>query len=1076
MGKIRVVILLLLMSAFSSMALALEPIVLEGRQGHVHVGTYMETLEDPEERWLFKDVVGGSPAQSFQPAKHKIPNFGITGSAYWARFSIKNPTNRTMKKVLVYELPLMERLDLYILEGKGVFSHRVGGLGLPVHDREIRHRNQYFRLELPPNSEFIIYMRFATTALMALDISLWEPAALDLFNRRELIFFGLGVGFVVSLAIYNFLLLFALGDKSYLFYVFFLICFGMYQVSLSGFGPLYFWSNSPAWSVYSSLFFAGIAMFSGLLFSREFLNTRFYSPILDKFYLVLMILAVLAGCWTFLDTLYANLFNALVMFGTFVVVVTAAIISWAKGYSPARFFLLSWSLFIIGAFFFALTVFGYLEPTFFNLHGIHIGFAAGGLLLSFAMGDRINRLNAQFQSNLQEKVELRTKELNRSITDLETQITERGRVENALMVSKERYRQLVESGQDIIYRLDARGYFTYVNPVTTRIFGFTQGEIIGHHFLEEVAPEYREQVKEFYQEQYNTRTLNTYFEFPAPRKNGEYAWLAQNVQLIIKDGDVLGYQAMARDITDRKRIEYELLQAKEKAEAASRTKSEFMANMSHELRTPMNAIIGFSQLLEDHIAGKLNEKQLRYVTSIHSAGQHLLNLINDILDLSKIEAGKMDLDYGLINVTDLIETSLVMVKQKAFRKMIVIETEIEPALRENPIRADEVKLKQILFNLLSNAVKFTPTNGRITIYAGMEEHNLRITVVDSGIGIEKADQQRIFEEFEQLDSSYSSDHRGTGLGLALTKKLVNLHGGMIWVESEGESKGTIFAFTIPTVLEKIGTRCQESFNLDGGRSSLDQGGMKKSALILVAHSDDRIRNEMVQAMRDEKYLAVQAADGNRALEMAKNLNPLAVVADVQLTEKDTFSLLAEIAAERQSGYIDTILVSQKNTESEVLVLGSLAWMTKPVNNRAVENALSGYKTKPDQKELKLLMISGEDRENEKLDLARLDIPTLVLTAQSGQQGLKVAWKSYPDIIISDLDLPDMTGLELVQALWTHSRTRNIRIALCSEKTVSDHLKRKLIGKIDYMVGDVGLEAMVAALEKTVFADELSEKE
>jgi PAS domain S-box-containing protein len=252
------------------------------------------------------------------------------------------------------------------------------------------------------------------------------------------------------------------------------------------------------------------------------------------------------------------------------------------------------------------------------------------------------------------------------------------------------------------------------------------------------------------------------------------------------------------DITERKQVENALHTAKMAVEAASRAKSEFLANMSHELRTPLNSIIGFSEVLHDQTFGPLNPKQTRHVDNVLKAGQHLLSLINDILDLSKVEAGKMTLETRSFAVRPMLDNALILVKERALKRGLTISLEAPDDLT---VSADERMFKQVLFNLLSNAVKFTEPGGRIAVTAERAGEDLRVSVADTGIGIKPEDQARLFTEFEQLDSGYDRMHQGTGLGLALTRKFVELHGGRIWVESEGEGKGSTFRFTLPLIHE-----------------------------------------------------------------------------------------------------------------------------------------------------------------------------------------------------------------------------------------------------------------------------------
>ncbi len=266
-------------------------------------------------------------------------------------------------------------------------------------------------------------------------------------------------------------------------------------------------------------------------------------------------------------------------------------------------------------------------------------------------------------------------------------------------------------------------------------------------------------------------------------------------------GRILGIVCVAQDITERKMAE-EIRFENVRLSHASKAKSEFLANMSHELRTPLNSIIGFTELMKQKVIGELNDKQEHYMDNVLSSSNHLLRLINDILDLSKVESGKIELTIEKLNISDIIDESLLLMKENANKHNIILKKESDTALEF--IYADRLRLKQVLFNLLSNAVKFSkPEGGKVTVTANKQGDMVKISVSDTGIGIKEENLEKLFKEFEQIDSGISRKYGGTGLGLAITKKLVELHGGKISAEST-YGEGSTFSFTIP-----IGTKSGE---------------------------------------------------------------------------------------------------------------------------------------------------------------------------------------------------------------------------------------------------------------------------
>ncbi|WP_244603647.1 ATP-binding protein [Methanococcoides sp. AM1] len=278
-------------------------------------------------------------------------------------------------------------------------------------------------------------------------------------------------------------------------------------------------------------------------------------------------------------------------------------------------------------------------------------------------------------------------------------------------------------------------------------------------------------------------------------RSGEIRWIEEQTLLRFDKNNNINYlQGIIVDISERKNAEDHVIKAKMDAEAANQTKSEFLANMSHELRTPLNSIIGFSDIMLEKIAGPINEKQEKYIVNIRNSGKHLLNLINEILDLSKIEAGKMEVHYELFSVREVATDIVTIIKPLALKKKIELKVDIEKDI--STINADKTKFKQILYNLLSNAIKFTDENGKVHLTAACEGDQLTFSITDTGIGISPEHIEKIFQPFRQIDSDNSRNYQGTGLGLVLVKNFVELHGGNIRVKSKKEA-GSTFTFTIP---------------------------------------------------------------------------------------------------------------------------------------------------------------------------------------------------------------------------------------------------------------------------------------
>nr|WP_275425579.1 PAS domain-containing sensor histidine kinase [Methanosarcina horonobensis] len=357
---------------------------------------------------------------------------------------------------------------------------------------------------------------------------------------------------------------------------------------------------------------------------------------------------------------------------------------------------------------------------------------------------------------------------------------------------------IVESSNDAIITESFDGVIISWNKGAEQIYGYLAEEVLGKN-VSILEPDYlKGEIKQLADKIKQGKRVK-HHETLRLKKDGTILNILLTLSPVFDvSGKLVAISNIAGDITEKK-ISENLLREKQLAEIANRTKSEFLANMSHELRTPLNSIIGFSDMLYEQVYGELNKKQLRAVGNISNSGKHLLNLINGILDLSKIEANKMEFNYRefeLATKLDLVRNVLYPIAEK---KSIEIEIDMDSKLTK--IRADEDKFTRIMYNLVDNAVKFSYENSLVKIGARKKGDMVEIMVKDTGIGIKAEDQHKLFKPFSQVNSLSSKKSQGTGLGLSLVKQIVNLHGGYVWFRSE-EGEGSTFAFVIPITAKK----------------------------------------------------------------------------------------------------------------------------------------------------------------------------------------------------------------------------------------------------------------------------------
>ena len=477
-------------------------------------------------------------------------------------------------------------------------------------------------------------------------------------------------------------------------------------------------------------------------------------------------------------------------------------------------------------------------------------------------------------------------------------------------------------------------------------------------------------------------------------------------------------------------------------EIASRHKSEFLASMSHELRTPLNAIIGFSEVLLERMFGELNERQDEYLCDIWSSGKHLLELLNDVLDLSKIEAGQMVLNRSEFVVSESLEYCLSMVRERALQQRIHLGLEVDPEV--GLLDADRLRFRQVVLNLLSNAVKFTPEGGRVDVRASIRDEDLVVLVADTGVGVPAEDRERIFDSFQQ-GTRLSGQVEGTGLGLTLSKRILELHGGRIWVESEA-GQGSTFGIALPAVSEEPTLKPVPQAGLAG----VTTGPAPSPGPTVVVVEDDRRSFDLLRVYLEAAGArVVSARDGREGLDTVRRLSPAGVILDILLPGIDGWEVLAQLKADPGTAAIPVIVVSMLDERGRGFALGAAEYLVKPVGKEQLLAALYRAAAMPERTHT----VVAIDDDPLAIELVRASLEPegwTVLGAATGQEGLALIRERQPSAVLLDLLMPGMDGFEVVEALRADPDTKSVPVVILTSKSMTQQDKERLQGRITYV--------------------------
>jgi PAS domain S-box-containing protein len=640
---------------------------------------------------------------------------------------------------------------------------------------------------------------------------------------------------------------------------------------------------------------------------------------------------------------------------------------------------------------------------------------------------------------------------------------ERKRNEAALRESEARKTAVLNTALDCVITIDQDSRIIEFNPAAQETFGYTLEQAIGAEMPELIMPESFRELHRRGVAQYAKSgvapILGKRLELEGLRSDGTTFPIELAVNRIPSDGAML-FTATIRDITERKRTEVEVRQARDAAEAGNRAKSDFLASMSHELRTPLNAIIGYSEMLQEE-ADEMNATSLvNDLRKIHAAGRHLLSLISDVLDLSKIEAGRMELFPETFEVNaaarEVTSTIEPLVEKNGNRLVVDVSADA------GSMHADLTKVRQSLFNLLSNAAKFTK-NGTITlrIRPDSETGTVRLTVSDTGIGMAPDRVQQLFQPFVQLADSMAHKTGGTGLGLALTKRFCELMGGRIEVESQ-LGVGSQFTMILPR-----NPRMAEDGEGRPHEGDVALENISSQPTVLVIDDDPAARDLMQRYLAREHVNALMAASGEEGLRMAREQRCDLITLDVLMPGMDGWAVLQALKSDPATCDIPVVVVSILEDRNLGYSLGAAEFLSKPIDRDRLLNVLRRYHC--ENPPCPVLIVEDDDSTRHLLSTMLSRDGWRVVEAHNGVDALEVMGKEKPELIILDLMMPEMNGFEFAAALRTNTAWREIPIIVITAKDVTAEDRLRLNGQVKQILAKSGAgpEALFGEIRQMV---------
>ena len=558
--------------------------------------------------------------------------------------------------------------------------------------------------------------------------------------------------------------------------------------------------------------------------------------------------------------------------------------------------------------------------------------------------------------------------------------------------------------------------------------------------------------------------------------NAEQTWVAKDGRKIPvtfsgsvmrdDDGRIEGIVCVAQDISERRRSE-EFRIAKESAEKANRAKSSFLANMSHELRTPLNAIIGYSEMMIEEAQEAGHQAFLADLQKIRSAGKHQLTVINDILDLSKIEAGKLDVVPLNFDILSMVEEVVSTMRPLATQKGNSLTVDCGENL--GVIHADETKIRQSLLNLLSNACKFTE-NGDISLevarYSEEGKDWVRCRVRDTGIGMTSEHMQKLFMPFSQVDASTTRRYGGTGLGLTISRTFCRMMGGDILVES-ALGEGSLFTMQVPAAPAGAGAEPAANSPGETGQAAGRAEPLPGDNTVLVIDDDPTVHDLIARFLIKEGYRVVGSAGGEEGIELARRLRPVALILDILMPGMDGWAVLTAMKGDPELAAIPVMLHTVVDNKSLGRVLGASDYLTKPIDANRLIAALKKYKRNTPAGPV--LVVEDDDGLRQMITRVLKKRGRQVSEAENGRVALERVLENRPGFILLDLSMPEMDGLEFVKELRQRTDCQSIPIVVITGQQITEENRRELDGKVSHVLqkGDYTSDELLEQVQKLV---------